>query len=466
MRTAVDHEGRRTIQQIWDHHCSYQWTYFDELIKQTIDFFLAQRLEGKNVDIGGGWYLPYPNSDVVDVSPVGLKYNLAPKERKHQFDLDTIAEGAKLPFEGHSFDSATLISVWQYVKEPFKMMAELERVLRPGGEVYIINGQGAGLDECKVNSSHTNAIIQSLREKGYRTWWEQIPTLGGSEAFQSVCVTLPGGAIKKRTLDKERFLDQFLEHEARICRDKALQIAEYPITKLAGELRRRANAFSKEYAAATGATPYVFSEYELPPALSMLFRVKPTFLHPDSPLSTLAILNEPQGLDAWDMRSALMKKHGFSASVHANYFSSSGIQAPQDIERALKGMLRPGSLSSEEDCTSKMREKLLRFAVTVPVNENAELLHADIRRAAGQGWGGAAKQLREYGGAMLYQQCMQHKQRRGIDGLIARKEEILAEPKNIVGWGRFDVPIDMLYEIKKAIRKMGGHYSQPGFSDD
>ena len=55
MRTAVDHEGRRTIQQIWDNHCSYQWTYFDELIKQTIDFFLSKRLEGKNLDIGGGW---------------------------------------------------------------------------------------------------------------------------------------------------------------------------------------------------------------------------------------------------------------------------------------------------------------------------------------------------------------------------------------------------------------------------
>ena len=46
----------------WDHHGSYQWTYFADEIKQRIQYFLLQRLHGKNIEIGGGWYLSYPNS--------------------------------------------------------------------------------------------------------------------------------------------------------------------------------------------------------------------------------------------------------------------------------------------------------------------------------------------------------------------------------------------------------------------
>ena len=395
-----------------------------------------------------------------------MKYNIAPKARKHQFDLDTIAEGAKLPFQKHSFDSATLISVWQYVKEPFKMMAELERVLKPGGEVYIINGQGAGLDECKVNSAHTNVIIQSLQEKGYATWWEQIPILSGCKDFQSVCVTLPGGTVKKRTLDKERFLDQFLEHEARLCRDKALQVAEYPITKLAGELSRRANAFSKEYAETTSATPYVFSEYDLPQAFAMLLRLRPTQLHQDTPLTTLAMLQELKGPEAWDQRNKLMEKHGFSASTHGNYFSAQEIYKPEDLARAVHGLCGRNALSLDEDISSEMRARLITFAAITPVNENAEKLVADIRRSAAQDWNGAAKELAQADAAYLYQHTMQSKQRRRIDALIARKEEVLAESKNIVGWGKIDVPVDMIPLLKKVIRKMGGHYSYGGFSDD
>ena len=103
-------------ESIWDHHGSYQGTYFDHRIKQRIQHFLLQRLSGKNIEVGGGWYLSYPNSTVVDLSSVCLKHN--PAKEKLQFDLDTLVDGKRLPYSANSFNSSTLISVWQYLQPP------------------------------------------------------------------------------------------------------------------------------------------------------------------------------------------------------------------------------------------------------------------------------------------------------------------------------------------------------------
>ena len=64
-------------ESVWDHHGSYQWTYFIEEVKQRITYFLSQRLTGRNLDIASGWYLHYPRSVALDLSSVCLKYNIA-----------------------------------------------------------------------------------------------------------------------------------------------------------------------------------------------------------------------------------------------------------------------------------------------------------------------------------------------------------------------------------------------------
>src|SRR5687768_16103224 len=106
----------------WDHHGSYRWSYFGEENKSRISHFLGKRLSGRNLDIGGGWYLYYSNSVVVDLSPVCLASN--PAQEKLQFDIEQLAQGKKLPYPDHSFDSATLVSVWQYVKNADALIKE------------------------------------------------------------------------------------------------------------------------------------------------------------------------------------------------------------------------------------------------------------------------------------------------------------------------------------------------------
>jgi ubiquinone/menaquinone biosynthesis C-methylase UbiE len=77
--------------------------------------------------------------------------------------MDSIANGNKLPFPDNSFDHATMVSVFQYIKHRKKATQELMRVLKPGAEIYIINCRG-GLSECIQNSYHSSDI-QKLFEK-------------------------------------------------------------------------------------------------------------------------------------------------------------------------------------------------------------------------------------------------------------------------------------------------------------
>lgn len=283
MRTFVEcgpYENHpKTIQEVWDKHGSYQWTYFVEEVKQHIEFFLQQRLAGKNLDVGGGWYLSYPDSDVIDVSPVCLEYNIAPPERKHLFDLDSLAEGQALPFEDKSFDSATFISSWQYLSHPWEVIRELERVLKPGAEIYIINGDGAGLSEMIVNNSCSKDIIKSFEEQGYDTLVEDIPDsegcIGGNGCFRSVCVATPclenGNKVSKienkeerleiaQNFNPYRFMHEFARAEIETEAEKLEQLNPHPITKYSRELLEKIEAFSKNYVQDTSNVPIFFSD--------------------------------------------------------------------------------------------------------------------------------------------------------------------------------------------------------------
>jgi hypothetical protein len=73
--TSTPPDRRSRIEKEWDHHGSYQWTYFPEPAKQAISFYLSSRLPGKNLDVGGGWYSYSDNSVAIDISSVCLKNN-------------------------------------------------------------------------------------------------------------------------------------------------------------------------------------------------------------------------------------------------------------------------------------------------------------------------------------------------------------------------------------------------------
>lgn len=52
-------------------------------------------------------------------------------------DLDTVTDLARLPFADTTFDAVLCIQTLEHVPEPAWVLAELARVLRPGGKLYL-----------------------------------------------------------------------------------------------------------------------------------------------------------------------------------------------------------------------------------------------------------------------------------------------------------------------------------------
>jgi SAM-dependent methyltransferase len=257
------------IEKEWDHHGSYQWTYFVEEQKRLVNFFLSKRAGPRNLEIGGGWYQSYPDSTAIDISAVCLKYNEAKK--KLQFNLDFVANGFHLPFKDCSFDSATMISVWQYLENPVALLKELERVLAPGGEVYIINGDGAGLEEFVKSATSAKAILETAMKCGYGAMLQTIPTMDGErDTFKSVCIAMPDNTLfgpvshvekkGKRINNTRGFLDAYAEWELGKIMDRLLRLNNYPVTKYSRHYLKECERLSQEFHEKTGRSPILFAE--------------------------------------------------------------------------------------------------------------------------------------------------------------------------------------------------------------
>lgn len=78
---------------------------------------------GVNVWIGGGG-LELPGFVNVDVAPVS--------------GVDVVANAARLPFPPSSCDSIACLALLEHVPDPERVVEEMHRVLKPGGEVQVV----------------------------------------------------------------------------------------------------------------------------------------------------------------------------------------------------------------------------------------------------------------------------------------------------------------------------------------
>lgn len=103
--------------------------------------------EGKVLEVGVGTgislarYKRHLDVTAIDLSPEMLA---KAREKVEQQRLDNVSavlemDAGDLAFEDESFDTVVAMYVMTVVPDPEKVMAELERVCKPGGQVIIVN---------------------------------------------------------------------------------------------------------------------------------------------------------------------------------------------------------------------------------------------------------------------------------------------------------------------------------------
>lgn len=108
------------------------------------------------VGVGTGLSLPHypPQSEVIgiDISPDMLAQarKRVTEENLRNVRLQ-VMDAQKLTFPDHSFDKVTAMYVASVVPDPQAMVAEMKRVCKPDGDLFIVN-----------HFSHANAIIHAF----------------------------------------------------------------------------------------------------------------------------------------------------------------------------------------------------------------------------------------------------------------------------------------------------------------
>lgn len=479
MNSTPSSDSRR---QERDHHSSYKRTYFNhEIFKERISFFLESKLSGYNLDIGWGWYQHYPNSCVVDLSVVALKWNI--NRDRLQFDMDLLAgednqpSSYSLPFADNSFDSATMISVFQYLKNPRTLIRELQRVLKPWAKVYIIWMEGHWLSRLRTAPWNSEDIKELLWFYWIPSELEIIPfseakytsigyvwTRVDTKQLFSLSFTVPEHDLYATNLPevKEDAGSQlvnvlqspavasledtgFVSYKIAQVQAGLAKLGEYPVTSLGIELKEHIQSFCEELYRSRGIKLLCFNS-DHPIFWDMMTQSQPFSI-------ACAVLewNVSTKLD-WELGELLrqsIKQSWKFPGISLSLWSLSPFVKPDASAASLLGIFSYTPLNSFavdfKEATLVRCQQVLKKTVTSGSDE--KFLLAQKRKSL----------------LFLYCRLFQaHKQSRKIEELIVLKEQILSTNLPVVGSSRIEIDLldPVFIDTVRHASVIGGDYNE------
>lgn len=101
---------------------------------------LREHCAGRVLDVGGGQFFGAAREQGARFER-WVTLEVAARDlpaRQHPAQHGVVGDGCRLPFASASFDTALSVQVLEHVFEPIRMVAELGRVLKPGGKAILL----------------------------------------------------------------------------------------------------------------------------------------------------------------------------------------------------------------------------------------------------------------------------------------------------------------------------------------
>ena len=162
----------------WAGHYDFTFALFGrKYIKKIVDR-LNDEIHGNQVlgvGCGTGLSLPYFRPDIsvtgIDISDDMLARAAQRIQRKKLANIAGLhlMDAANMQFEDNQFDSVLATFVMSVVPDPEQVLAEISRVTRPGGRVYLFNHFRADEEDNRVLAMAERAIAPASRKAGFHS---------------------------------------------------------------------------------------------------------------------------------------------------------------------------------------------------------------------------------------------------------------------------------------------------------
>jgi len=180
--TPIRPDDVRRAYAKWAGHYDFTFALFGrKYVKQVVEKInndLGQTKTHKHVlDVGTGTgqslphFAPYINVIGVDLSADMLARARKPVVRKKLHNISSLFEmdTADLKFIDGYFDAVLATFVMSVVPDPQKVLAEMARVIRPGGRIYLFNHFKADAKDRKVLSLVERRMAAASRKIGFHS---------------------------------------------------------------------------------------------------------------------------------------------------------------------------------------------------------------------------------------------------------------------------------------------------------